>query len=449
MEPRFLVSGRPVRARNRFSGRCHDLIVPVRIAVLIGLAMSSAAHATQTLSLPQAVQAAVTRSQALAAQDEAARSAREMALAAGQRPDPVLRLSLDNVPLSGPDRFSTTRDFMTSKSVSLMQTLPSSAKRQARTARFEREADAADAERTEQSTAIQRETAQAWLERHALEQRLALLREQVEEAGLLVQATESAARSGGGSPADWITARESVVQLRQALLGVEAERHNARLTLSRWTGTPPEQPLASPPDMGSSPLGTGDASTRLVHHPELVRLAAQEAAAAAEAEVARHERTPDWSAELMLGLRGPGYPNMVSLAVSVPWPWDLPQRQDRELAARLAQVEGLRAQREERTREHLAETGRWLESWRAGLAQLALIDAERLPLAEQRKQVALAAYRGGRTPLSEVLAARRMALDLRLERIDLQLSTARLWAQLAYLIPAEPAATSTAQGATP
>jgi cobalt-zinc-cadmium efflux system outer membrane protein len=167
---------------------------------------------------------------------------------------------------------------------------------------------------------------------------------------------------------------------------------------------------------------------------------------AAEAEVARQEREPDWSTELMFSLRGPGYPNMVSLAVSVPLPWDRPQRQDRELAARLAQVDALRAEREERAREHLAEFRRWEAGWQAGLAQLALINAERLPLAEQRIQTTLAAYRGGRTPLSEVLAARRMALDLRMERIDLHLSTARLWAQLAYLISAEPAA---AKGVTP
>ena len=106
----------------------------------------------------------------------------------------------------------------------------------------------------------------------------------------------------------------------------------------------------------------------------------------------------------------------------------------------------MRAEREERAREHLVEARRWQEGWRSGVAQLALIDGERLPLAEQRIQTTLAAYRGGRTPLSEVLAARRMALALRMERIDLQRSTARLWAQLAYLIPAGPAA---APGVTP
>ena len=446
MEPLSPAFGGLDRRRGHFIAHCRTAITPVHLAVLIGLVTSPIAPAAEPLSLPQAVQAALARSPALVAQDAAARAARETAVAAGQRPDPVLRLSLDNVPLSGPDRYSTTRDFMTAKSVSLMQTLPSAAKRQARAARFEREAQTVEAGRLEQSATIGRDTAIAWLERQALEQRLGLLNEQLGEARLLVQASESAARSGSGSPADWIAARESVAQLQQTLLGVEAERRNARLTLARWTGSDPEQPLATPPDVTSSPTGVGNGAERLAHHPELVRLSAQEAAMAAEAEVARQERDPDWSTELMLSLRGPGYPNMVSLAVSVPLTWDRPQRQDRELAARLAQVDALRAEREERAREHLAEIRRWEEGWRAGLAQLALIDAERLPLAEQRIQTTLAAYRGGRAPLSEVLAARRMALDLRMERIDLHLSTARLWAQLAYLIPAEPAA---AKGVTP
>lgn len=179
MEPLSPVFGGLDRRRGHFIARSRTATTTAHIAVLIGLAMSSIAHAAEALSLPQAVQAALARSPALGARDAAARSARDMAVAAGQRPDPVLRLSLDNVPLSGPDRFSTTRDFMTAKSVSLMQTLPSAAKRQARSARFEREAQTAEAGRVEQTATIGRETAMAWLERYALEQRLAVLHEQL------------------------------------------------------------------------------------------------------------------------------------------------------------------------------------------------------------------------------------------------------------------------------
>ncbi|MBV1733457.1 MAG: TolC family protein [Hydrogenophaga sp.] len=137
----------------------------------------------------------------------------------------------------------------------------------------------------------------------------------------------------------------------------------------------------------------------------------------------------------MFSHRRPRFDNMVSLAVSVPLQWDRPQRQDRVLAARLARVDELQAEREERAREALAETERWLAAWRAGLEQVTLIDRERLPWARQRVDLAQAAYRGGNARLGDVLAARRMTLALEMERVELHLSTARLWARLEYLLP--------------
>jgi hypothetical protein len=56
------------------------------------------------------------------------------------------------------------------------------------------------------------------------------------------------------------------------------------------------------------------------------------------------------------------------------------------------------------------------------------------------------AYRGGSGPLASVLEARRMEIDTRMERLRLEMETAAVWAQLEYLIPAEP---NTTAGAPP
>ena len=66
------------------------------------------AHAA-SLSLQDAQRRAVDRSRQLVAQDSAVRSSREMAVAAGQLPDPVLKMGVDNLPINGEDRFSVTR----------------------------------------------------------------------------------------------------------------------------------------------------------------------------------------------------------------------------------------------------------------------------------------------------------------------------------------------------
>jgi cobalt-zinc-cadmium efflux system outer membrane protein len=405
------------------------------LVLLVACASAAGTHA-QPLGLPEAVRLAEQRALSTTAAESVARSAREMAVAAAQRPDPVLRFSLDNLPVDGPDRFSITRDFMTMRSVGVMQTFTREDKRKARAARFEREADAALADRALRAASLRRDTAIAWFERRNHEQRVALLRAQVDVAEQQVQAAEAALRGARGSQADWLIARDVVAQTKQSLLMAEAEQANARRSLARWTGTPADRPLADAPAVARPAWAAHPVADRLEHHPELLTRAAREAAAAAEAQAAREEREPDWSAELMFSQRGSRYSNMVSLAVSLPLPWDRPQRQDRELAARLAQVDALRAEREEAAREHAAETERWLEAWRSGLARLALIDTERAPLARQRVEAALASYRGGSIPLLQVLDARRAALALQLDRIDIELETSRLWARLEFLIPA-------------
>jgi outer membrane protein TolC len=144
---------------------------------------------------------------------------------------------------------------------------------------------------------------------------------------------------------------------------------------------------------------------------------------------------PDVSVEVMYSQRGPAYSNMVSLNVSVPLPWDRKNRQDRELAAKLALVEQMRAQREEETRMHVAEAQAMLQQWRSSRDRLGIYDSALLPLAGERARAALAAYRGGGGSLAAVLEARRAEIDTRMERLRLELEGARLWAQLNYLIP--------------
>ena len=55
--------------------------------------------------------------------------------------------------------------------------------------------------------------------------------------------------------------------------------------------------------------------------------------------------------------------------------------------------------------------------------------------AEERLQATLAAYRGGKATLAEVLLARRNDIDVHLQALQLQMETARLWAQLSFLFP--------------
>lgn len=412
----------------------------LRLALPLVLVLSLAlgicpAFAQTSLSLERAVADAAARSPLVSAFDSQARAAREMAVAAGQLPDPVLKLGLNNLPVDGPDRYSVTRDFMTMRSVGVMQELTRADKRKARAGRAQREVELAQVARQATIADAQRDAATAWLERSYLESMRDLMQAQLTQAELQAQAAETLYGSGKGSQAEVFAARASVEQLRDALAQVDRQVAVATLQLGRWVGEGAQKPLEPRPALTLPSWTEGALAEHLAQHPQIAAAAQQEAIADSDAAVARAARSSDWSVELMYSQRGPAYSNMVSINLSVPLQWDRSNRQDRELAAKLAGIDEARARREELQRAHEAEVRAMLQEWRSHEDRLRRYDASLLPLASQRSEAAIASYRAGSGPLTAVLDARRNEVDVRLERLRIEMDRARIWAQLNYLLP--------------
>jgi outer membrane protein TolC len=393
-------------------------------------------HAQPALTLESALRLAQDRSRQLVAQDYAASAAREMAIAAGQLPDPTLTAGINNMPINGADRFSLTRDFMTMRSVGVMQQFTRSAKREARAARFDREAEAAEAGRGLALANLQRDTALAWLDRYYQERMREILVAQRDEARLQIDAADAAYRGGRGSQADVFSARAAVAQIEDRIAQADRQVATAKSRLARWVGDAVSQPLSAAPNMDAFRVDWSRVEDHVMHHPQIEVMVRQEQVARAEAEIAQANKGTDWSAELMYSQRGPAYSNMISINFSIPWQLDRKNRQDRELSAKLALIDQMQAQREELTREHVADARTWWQQWQNSRDRLARYDNSIIPLSIERTRAALAAYRGGGAPLSAVLEARRMEIDTRVERVRLEMETAGLWAQLEYLIPA-------------
>lgn len=393
------------------------------------------AYTQPVLTLDTALQLAQGRSRQLIAQDAAATASREMGVAAAQLPDPTLKFGVNNLPIDGADRFSLTRDFMTMRSVGVMQEITRGDKLVARSARFNREAEAAEAARSVILANLRRDTAKAWLDRFYQERLLEVLRSQRAEASLQVEAAGAAYRGGRGTQMEVFDARAMVAQIDDRIRQTELQLGSARIKLARWIGDDIQQVLERPPRLDAVPLNSNNLENQMMHHPQIALLIRQEEVAWADIDVAQSNKRSDWSVELMFNQRGPAYSNMLSVNVSIPLQWDSKNRQDRELAAKLAVAEQLRAQREEATREHIADTQMWLQEWQSNRKRLAYYSSELIPLAAERTRAAIAAYRGGSSLLTVVLEARRMEIDTRMEQLRLEMETANLWAQLEYLIP--------------
>ncbi len=403
--------------------------------LLLFAVASPGAAAQSSLTLSEAQRLAAERSRQLVAQDSAVAASREMAAAAGQLPDPTLKIGIDNLPVEGPDRFSVTRDFMTMRRLGVMQEFTSGEKRQLRAERFEREAERSVAEKAAMLATIQRDTALAWLDRYYAEAMVAVVTEQIGESRLEIEAAEGAYRSGRGSQADIFVARSAVVTLEDRSSEIGRRVRTARTALARWVGAAAEIPLAGKPDIDAIRLDPRALDAQLAHHPQIATLARQSDIAATEVKLAQANKKSDWSLELMYSQRGSAYSNMVSVGVAIPLQWDQKNRQDRELAAKLAMAGQAEAQREEALRAHIAEVRTMIQEWDNGRERRTRYGRELVPLASERTRAVLSAYRGGKAGLADVLAARRNEIEVRMQALQLEMETARLWAQLNFLLP--------------
>lgn len=393
----------------------------------------------QRLTLAEALRLATSRSQQLVAADAAAASANEMAVAAGQLPDPVLRLGVDNVPLSGPNRFSLTRDFMTMQRIGVMQELTRGDKRAARVQRANADARRAEAEHQQALANIERDTALAWIDLRYAQELQQLVQSQLQESRLQIEGAEIGFRTGRGSQADVFAGRAALAIMEDKLRQVQLQTQSARLTLVRWVGPEAANALAQGAvPWQATPLAQA-LPEQLERHPALLVLAAQVAAAEAEVRQAEANRRPDVTVEAAYQRRGPAYPDMFSVGVSVPLPIARGQRQDRELAAKLASLDEVRARYDDALRAEEGTVRVLANDWTAGRERLSTLQAGLLPAAGNRTEGALAAYRSGKGDLASVLAARRDELDARVQVLQLEMDTARLWAQLHFILPQEPA----------
>lgn len=413
-------------------------IMPIIMSIGLAAAwvLSASTNAAElSLTIGDAQHRAVARSRQLSAQDFAISAARDMAVSAAQLPDPVLKFGVDNLPVNGPDRFSLTNDFMTMRRIGVMQEVTRADKRQLRAERFNREAEKTVAEKNVTTAAIERDTALAWLDRYYAEAMAAVIAEQGAQAKLELQSAEGAYRAGRGTQTDVFAARSAQAMFDDRASEIQRRVRNAKTMLARWIGAAADLPLAGKPAVDTIRLDPAMLDTQLGHHPQISVLDKREEIAATEAKLAQANKKADWSVELAYQQRGPAYSNMISVGVSIPLQWDQKNRQDRELSSKLAAVEQIKAEREDLLRAHVAETRVMIDEWDNDRERQTRYERELIPLANERTLAAIAAYRGGKTSLPDVLAARRNEIDVRIQALQLATDTARLWAQINFLFP--------------
>jgi outer membrane protein TolC len=405
--------------------------------VFAAFAVLAAPAAAQPLSLEEALRAGVAQSPRLAAQRHMVSAAGEQVGRAAELPDPRLRLGIENLPVSGEDRFRYDRDFMTARAIGVTQEFPNGAKRQARNLRAERVRDVEDASLHAQRALLQRDIAMAWTERYYAQQARAAAERLAQQFELHLDSLSSAIARGRSGATDAFMLRQAREQANDRVIEQERMAERARIMLASFIGDEAKRTLAEPPDTARFAQGREHLVARLAEHPQLRTFEQREALARAEVELARSGKRPDWMLEVEYGQRRPYFDNMLTVMVGFELPWRAERRQDRDIASRLAELEQARAMSEDARRMREAEVLGWLADFDTAQRRIERFERTLLPLARDRTTASLAAYRGGRGELGSLLEAERMVTDTELGLVQALAERAKAWANLNYLYPQE------------
>jgi outer membrane protein TolC len=346
-------------------------------------------------------------------------------------PDPRLLVGVDNLPVTGPDRYSLTRDPGTMQRIGVMQEVPNRAKRdarsqlaQARTERDRRQLAAAD-------LAVRREAMRAWVAVYFAQQRLAWLDRLQQENALLQQTLPPRIAAGQAPAAELTMARQEALAIADRHDELARDLTKARAGLRRLIGMRADEPLQGEPP--ALPVDPASVRSGLHRHTELAPYEAMLAMGQAEIGESQAESRGDWAWEVVYSRR-PNYDDMVSFQLSFDLPVRQGTRQEPQIAARRKELERVEAEREDTARRHAEEVEMQLAELQALDAQAERLQRNGLPLAEERVALTLAGYQAGRSELATVLAARSSVLELRLRALALDAERTDLRVRLNTLI---------------
>ncbi|HEY9197868.1 MAG TPA: TolC family protein [Gammaproteobacteria bacterium] len=391
----------------------------------------------EPLSLAEAERRALSFDAGVKATQAEAQALREQAVADAQLPDPALTLGAMSVPV---DSFNRRDEPMTQLSVGVAQAFPPGATLEHQAARTTHMAGAADAEGEARVRELLRDVRMAYLEAGYQESALAQIDATNAVFDDILDITRSLYRTGKNNLQDVLSAQLERALLDDRKAAVLTERAAALAELQRWTGplgadirwpeTAPE--LTAPPD-------SAQLLTRLDAHPLILAASQRVAAGQSAVEVARQQYKPGLMLDVSYGDRTGNEPDgmrrsdLLTAMVTVDMPLFPGKRQDRRVAASVAEADALRHARDNVHRDLQRMLDTEYPRWQRLQEREQIYARDILPAARNNAEAALSAYRNGVTDFTALMRAQLADLDSRLQSLRTRTDRLQTQARLLYL----------------
>ncbi len=414
---------------------------PCCLSLILAAAATGGAHAVP-LDIGEAGRLALGDEPGAAGFEARAQALRDEALAAGELPDPTVRVGLMNFPIEA-GGFST--EGMTQVLVGVRQPLPTAAGRTARAERTDARADEAAHRATVRRREVLRDARIAWLDAYRWQQARTLAERSRREFTELVAITESAYAVGRRSQHDLLQAELELTRLDDRLARMAGSEAVARAELARWIGAAEASRPVSPrlPDW-SPPLAPEALASRLAEHPLLAAATAGVAAEEAAVRLARSAYRPDWGIDVNYGYRdgrlanGRSRSDFFSVMLTMDMPVFGQRRQDRQLAASRSDKRAAIDRHSALARRLSGELAAMHATYASLDERIAFYDDTILARSQARAEAALAAYQSGAGDFNDLVRSRVAHLDVELDRLNLAVDRARARVRIAWLTEVTP-----------
>lgn len=434
------------------------LVVFFLSSVQTSWAATAAAEDTapSPLSLQRALQLAIESDPWLDGSEHREVALQSESIAEASLPDPRISIGAANFPAN---TFDSNQEPMTQLTIGVSQMFPRGDTRALSQRQKQQLAAQEPLLRDDRKAKVVATVTQLWLEAFKAQESIRLIENDRALFEHLVDATKASYSSAlaRARQQDVIRAQLELTRLDDRLTVLRQQLEASQQKLSEWVGDAARGPVAATIPEHAPPLAMVAATTgprseqwyyrRVRQHPVLQALNKQILARQTGVELARQQYKPAWGVSAQYGYRdesplGAERADLVSVGVSFDLPVFTARRQDQGLKAASARAEALKTQRSLLQRQLVAELDARIVEFTRLDQRRALYHQTLLPQMAEQADAALAAYNNDVGDFGEAVRARIAELNAKIDFLKIRVDQQKTVAALNYLLNSDPANTA-------
>ena len=414
---------------------CADKACRGLVAVTLFLFLGADSIFAADLTIEEAGQLALKEDYTLQRFSARSRSMSELSVAAEQLPDPMLKLGFANLPT---DTFNLGQEAMTQAVIGVRQSFPRGHTRALSSERINESVARNDAEAEDREQLILLAVREEYTRIYLHQERQKILEQSLMVFTDLAEITRDYYANGRAHQQDVVQAQLELSKVEERLARIQQQEEEARARLAERIGENAYRSLDPIWPQVNQTLSTQQIIAKLTDHPRIRAWQHEIAKSKTSEEIARQAYKPGFAVELAYGGRGGQNPNgtdradLFSAFVTMDIPLFTKNRQDRVLASSIAETSATQYVRDDVYRSMKARVEENAATLAREQERLKLYQEYLLPQAAFNAEAAFEAYQNAVDDLTTLMRARIGEYEIKLSHAALRADETITRAKLRY-----------------